>query len=54
MSRKCDGADGVSGLEGTGSCEAEGTSGELLKNTPSLEDQIEHCLRGKAEVSYSD
>lgn len=49
MSRKCDGAAGVSGLEGTGSCEAEGTSGELLKNTPS-----EHCLWGKAEVTYSD
>ena len=46
-SRKCEGEAGVSGLEGSGSCEAEGTSVELLKNTPSniarLEDQIEHC-----------
>ncbi|KAL6316176.1 hypothetical protein AAG906_016006 [Vitis piasezkii] len=40
------GTDGSS-LEGSGSYEAEGTSVELLKNTPSniarLEDQIEHC-----------
>ncbi|KAJ9676197.1 hypothetical protein PVL29_024946 [Vitis rotundifolia] len=46
-SRKCEGEAGVSGLEGSGSCEAEGSSVELLKNTPSniarLEDQIEHC-----------
>lgn len=44
--RKCEGEAGLSNLEGCAPCEAEGTSAELLKNTPSniarLEDQIEH------------